>query len=111
MRRLSGATEESGFAMQKGDTVLIKASRGEPGVRRVWDPAPERPWVCLEEYWARWLSNQVDPICWQVDRRQVFQHDAKLAQQLEEAFESARKGDAQAASRLERLWAQAKLSS
>lgn len=93
--------------MQKGDVVLIKASRGEPGVRRVWDPAPDRPWVCLEEYWERWQNNQVEPVCWQVARGQVFQYDTALAGELEAAF-AARAKDA---GRLEQLWARAKPAS
>lgn len=94
--------------MRKGDTVLIKASRGEPGVRRVWDPTQERPFVCLEEYWKRWESNQIEPICWQVARGQIFQFDPTLVGSLEEAFEADGKGDAAAVGRLEKLWGQAK---
>ena len=95
-------------AMQKGDIVLIRTSRGEPGVRRVWDASPERPFVCLEEYWLRWERNQLEPICWQVTRDQVFQADAALATALEQAFAAKVAGDTQAATRLEKLWAQAK---
>lgn len=96
--------------MQKGDIVLIKSALGEPGVRRVWDPAPERPYVCLEDYWTRWQTNQVEPICWQVSKSQIFQVDEKLAIQLEAAFAAQRRGDAQAGALVEKLWSQAKPS-
>ena len=94
--------------MKKGDIVLIKASRGEPGVRRIWDGAPERPFVCLEEYWTRWERNQVDPICVQIGRDQVFQYDAAIATALEQAYAAKSAGDAQAGTRLDKLWAQVK---
>jgi len=95
-------------AMKKGDIVLIRASKGEPGVRRVWDPAADMPAVCLEGYWGRWLTNEIDPVCPRVARGQVFQFDAKLAQSLDEAYEAFRKGDAAAAARLDSLWKQAR---
>ena len=94
--------------MQKGDFVLIRTSRGEPGVRRVWDASPERPFVCLEEYWLRWERNQVDPICWQVPRDQMYQFDAALATALELAFATKVTGGTQAEAHLKKLWAQAK---
>ena len=94
--------------MTKGDVVLIRASRGEPGVRRVWDSAPERPFVCLEEYWARWERNQIEPVCGQISRDQIFQFDARLFAALEEAYAARKFGDAESAARLEKLWTQAK---
>ena len=93
--------------MLKGDVVLIKASRNQPGVRRIWDPTPERPFVCLEDYWLRWERYQLDPICWQIPRSQIFQFDAALAASLEAAFSTIR-NDPQAAAKLEKLWASAK---
>lgn len=94
--------------MLKGDIVLIRASNGAPGVRRVWDPIPHTPAVCLEEYWGRWLTNQLEPVCPRVARDLVFQFDAKLAQALDETYEAVRKGDISAAPKLASLWKQAK---
>ena len=94
--------------MKKGDIVLVRASRNEPGVRRIWDPAPERPYVCLEDYWNRWQLNGIDPVCPQMDRSQLFQYEAHLAQALEEASRDAVRGDKAAAAKLEALWKQAK---
>ena len=94
--------------MQKGDIVLIRTSRGEPGIRRVWDTNHERPFVCLEEYWLRWERNQVDPICWQVPREQMYQFDATLAVALERAFAAKTIGDAEAEARLGELWSRAR---
>lgn len=96
--------------MKKGDIVLVKASRGESGVRRVWDGAAEHLFVCLEEYWTRWESYQVDPICWQVGRNQVFQYDAALVTALEQAYGAKSAGDTAAGARLDKLWAQARSS-
>jgi hypothetical protein len=94
--------------MQKGDIVLIKASRGQPGVRRIWQDGAERPFVCLETYWERWQRNQIDPVCWQIERSQVFQFEKALAVSLEEAFAAKVRGDPQAGPRLEAVWAKAK---
>lgn len=94
--------------MAKGDVVLIRASRGQPGVRRVWDGAPARPFVCLEEYWARWERNQIEPVCGQLSRDQLFQFDPTLLAALEQAYNARVFGDAESATRLGRLWAQAK---
>ncbi len=94
--------------MEKGDIVLVRDSKGAPGVRRVWDPIPERPAVCLEEYWVRWLTNQIEPVCPRVSRAQVFHFDAKLSQSLDEAYGAARKGDGPAEARLDSLWRQAR---
>ena len=65
LRRL-GAQREHGVggvvgAMPKGDVVLIKASRGEPGARRIWDDSGDAPYVCLEAYWERWEQYGVEP--------------------------------------------------
>ena len=94
--------------MAKGDTVIIRASKGQPGVRRVWDPEPERSFVCHEEYWARWERHQIPPVCWPVSRDQLHQFDEELAQELDTAFRAMRGGDAKAAASLEALWKRAK---
>ena len=94
--------------MLKGDIVLIRASNGAPGVRRVWDPTPDMPAVCLEEYWGRWLTNQLEPVCPRVSRGLVFQFDARLAEALDETYGAVRKGDISAAAKLASLWKQAK---
>lgn len=93
--------------MKKGDIVLIRSSRKQPGVRRVWDPAPRRPFVCLEEYWTRWQRNGVEPVCWQVDRDSVFEYDARLAEELEAAFASG-SAEPGPASRIDALWRKAR---
>ena len=94
--------------MAKGDVVLIRASRTQPGVRRVWDSAPDRPFVCLEEYWMRWERNQIEPVCGQLSRDQLFLFDPILFTALEEAYAARVVGDPASAARLETLWAQAK---
>ena len=88
-------------AMPKGDVVLIKASRGEPGARRIWDDSADAPYVCLEAYWERWEQYGVEPICWTVGQDQLFEMDQSLLSQLQTAFE-------QANDRLEDLWSEAK---
>ena len=88
-------------AMPKGDVVLIKASRGEPGARRIWDDSGAAPYVCLEAYWERWKRYGVEPICWTVGQDQLFELDESLLSQLQTAFEN---GD----NRLGALWSEAK---
>ena len=73
--------------MAKGDVVLIKASRGEPGARRIWDDSGDAPYVCLEAYWERWEQYGVEPICWTVGQDQLFEMDESLLSQLQTAFE------------------------
>ena len=87
--------------MPKGDVVLIKASRGEPGARRIWDDSGAAPYVCLEAYWERWERYGVEPICWPVGQDQLFELDESLLSQLRTAFESGDDG-------LEALWSEAK---
>lgn len=94
--------------MAKGDIVLIRASAGQPGVRRLWNDQGERPFVCHEEYWGRWERQGIEPVCWPVAREQILQFDAQLAGQLEAAFREARGGDAGAAARLDSLWKEAR---
>ena len=94
--------------MNKGDIVLISDSQGRPGIRRVWEPTPERPFVCHEEYWARWERHDLEPVCWQVPRDRVFQADEQLAVSIDEAFDAFRAGNGAAGARLQELWAQAK---
>ena len=90
--------------MAKGDIVLIRASRGEPGVRRIWDDSGGDPFVCLEVYWGRWETDGVTPVCWPVGKDQLFAMDEELVPQLEAAFESAA-GDS---GHLDSLWSRAK---
>ena len=73
-------------------------------MRRIWDPQPDRPLVCHEEYWERWQRHQVAPVCWPVSREQLYGFDEGLAQQLAEAYEGAASSDARAAALLEQLW-------
>ena len=94
--------------MEKGDIVLIKARQGAPGVRRIWDPQPERPFVCHEVYWERWERYQLAPVCWQVSKGQLYQPDIDLARRLDEAYAAQRDGAPEAGSRLEELWEQAR---
>ncbi|MEE9285167.1 MAG: hypothetical protein V3V35_05485 [Dehalococcoidia bacterium] len=94
--------------MGQGDIVLVRSSRGQPGVRRIWDDGPERPFVCHEEYWARWERQGLAPVCSQVGRDQIFDYDAALAAQLEEAFWASRNSDLAATKRLNQMWEQAR---
>ncbi len=94
--------------MTKGDIVLIRTSRGDPGIRRIWDETVTPPFVCHEEYWQRWERQDIKPICWQVDTHHLFQPDVKLQHELEDAATAARAGDEVAAARLSELWSQAK---
>ena len=94
--------------MEKGDVVLIKASGNEPGVRRVWAPDTERPFVCLEDYWLRWRRHSVEPVCWPISSTMIFLFDEGLYSDLAEAFRSLRQGVEGAQQRLEGLWEQAK---
>ena len=87
--------------MPKGDVVMIKASRGEPGARRIWDDSGEAPYVCLEVYWERWEQYGVEPVCWPVGKDQLFKMDESLLAKLQDAFNKAD-------SRLDDLWSQAK---
>lgn len=94
--------------MAKGDLVLIRSVQGQPGLRRIWNDTGERPFVCPEEYWRRWETLQVEPVCWQVGREQLYRADEALAAELEAAFAASRNGDAQATMRLNTLWTKAK---
>ncbi len=87
--------------MPKGDVVLIKASRGEPGARRIWDDSGEAPYVCLEVYWERWEQYGVEPVCWPVGHDQIFELDESLLAKLQTASEGAD-------DRLDALWSKAK---
>ena len=87
--------------MAKGDVVLIRSSKGEPGVRRIWDDSVNDPYVCLEVYWGRWERNRVEPVCSPIDKQRVYFVDENLLPQLVKAFESE-------TSDLETLWSQAK---
>ncbi len=93
--------------MPRGDIVLIRSKLGDPGVRRIWDDSKDRPFVCHEEYWVRWERHALEPVCWQVGRDQVYQYDAALAAELEDACEASRRGESGAADRLEALWKRA----
>ena len=97
--------------MNKGDIVIIKASAGQPGVRRIWDPEPSEPFVCHEEYWARWERHEVAPVCWPMSRDRLFHFDADLEEKLEAAFQAFRSGQGDGVARLEGLWMQAKPAS
>ena len=94
--------------MPKGDIVLIRTSQGHPGIRRIWDDTVAPPFVCHEEYWARWERQEIRPICWQVDAAHLFQPDMELLGELERAAAAARGGDEVAAARLSELWSRAK---
>ena len=94
--------------MIKGDIVIIRASAGQPGIRRIWDPEPRKPFVCLEEYWARWERHEIPPVCWPVSPAQIYRFDGGLAQELDAAFRASRDGEADAAGRLKELWKRAK---
>ena len=94
--------------MAKGDLVLIRTSRGHPGIRRIWDDTVAPPFVCHEEYWQRWERQEITPICWQVDTAHLFQPDPELLDELESAVAAARAGDEVAAARLSELWRRAK---
>ena len=94
--------------MAIGDLVLIRSAQGQPGVRRIWKDEGARPFVCHDDYWQRWLALQVEPVCWQIDRAQIYQPDQSLTEKLEEAFAAWRGGDVPAQEKLQTLWAQAR---
>lgn len=94
--------------MAKGDLVLIRSAQGQPGLRRIWKDDVERPFVCHEDYWKRWEALQVEPVCWQVGKEQLYRADEALAAELETVFAAGRNGDAQATMRLNALWTKAR---
>lgn len=90
--------------MAKGDIVLIRSKKGEPGVRRIWEERDGGPFVCHEQYWGRYERTGIAPVCWQIGADQVRVYDQELARELETAFAQARAGDTAAEARLAELW-------
>ena len=94
--------------MPQGDLILVKTSGARPAVRRVWEAKPTEVLIVHDEYFRRWQQHKhIIPQTYNVPRDRVFQHEAALAERLEELFQRIRGGEADAAADLDGLWAQA----
>lgn len=67
----------------RGDTVIVRAFRGVPLVRRVWETTPQAIYICSEERFQRLWRGEREWPATGFPREDVFQYDVPLFTELE----------------------------
>jgi hypothetical protein len=67
----------------KGETIIVRAFRGRPLLRRVWEATPEVAYICTEERFQSLWRGEPDYPPSPFPRRDVFNYEPALFRELE----------------------------
>ena len=72
----------------KGETVIVRAFRGRPHIRRVWESTDTTVYVCSEERYQRLLVDEYEWPPTGFPREDVFHFDPNVVDKLMQEWET-----------------------